>query len=159
MNSRLRNSVVTRYSNRAFFLLLACLCIFTSDAQAQFTATNVVSGLIAVPGQQDSYTFAVSTNSRFYFDSLTNAPNLTWSLNGPEGAVVTARNFSSSDAQSISDPTVSLPVGGYTITIQSGGSTTGGYSFRFVNFVDATLLSPGTVVSNSTAIANRTDLY
>ena len=130
-----------------------------STARAQSTATNVVSGVISVPGQRDVYAFNVAATTRFYFDALTNASALQWSLSGPPGAVVANRSFTGSDAQSVNDPTVLLPAGNYTLTIQSSNGTTNGYAFRFVNLADATLLTPGTVVSNALAPANRTDLY
>src|SRR5690348_11776523 len=127
------------------FVLGACLCLMNSAAPAQSTATNLVSGVIAVPGQRDNYAFSIGAGSRFYFDSLTNSSTLLWSLTGPEGPVITDQAFSSSDAQSVSDPTVSLPAGSYTLTVRSAGGTTGGYGFRFINLADATLLSSGTV--------------
>lgn len=140
-------------------VLGACLCIVTSAALAQSTATNLVTGIIAVPGQRDNYAFSIGAGSRFYFDSLTNSGTLLWSLTGPEGAVITDRTFSGSDAQSVNDPTVSLPAGSYTLTVRSPGGTTGGYGFRFINVADATLLSSGTVVTNSSIPANQTALY
>src|SRR5215469_1471896 len=126
---------------------------------SQSTATNVISGMIGYPGQQETYFFNLTADSRYYFDALSNASPLEWSLSGPEGALVTTRPFNSSDGQTISDPTVFLVAGNYTLTVQSSGGTTNGYGFRFVDLADATLLTPGTVVSNGFAPANRTDLY
>jgi hypothetical protein len=133
--------------------------VLAGTALGQSTATNVVSGNITIAGQRDSYVFSIDTTTRFYFDAFSNVAQLAWTLSGPEGAVVSQRSFQSSDAQSIGDPTVLLPSGNYTMTIQSLGGTTNAYAFRFVNLADATLLSPGTVVSNALAPANRTDLY
>src|SRR5450756_819428 len=98
----------------------------TSAALAQSTATNVVAGLIGAPGQRDTYVFQVATNSRFYFDALTNVPSLQWSLSGPPIAPVVDRSFTASDAQSVGDPTVWLPVGDYTLTVKTEGRTTHG---------------------------------
>jgi hypothetical protein len=126
---------------------------------AQSTASTVVTGALTVPGQRDAYVFQVSTNSRFYFDALTNVSAFEWSLSGPEGVVVQDRSFVSSDAESIGNPAISLPSGGYTLTVRSANDTTNGYGFRFINLADATLLTPGTVVSNALAPATKTDLY
>ena len=87
----------------------ALVCLMGSVATGQSTATNLVTGVITVPGQRDNYVFSLAAGSRFYFDSLTNSAAVLWSLTGPEGAVVTDQPFSSSDAQSINDPTVALP--------------------------------------------------
>ena len=129
------------------------------QALAQSTATNLVTGVISVAGERDSYTFSLGAGARFYFDSLTNSSTLAWSLTGPEGAVVNGQPFSGSDAQSVSDPTVLLVPGSYTLTVAGPNAATGGYGFRFVNVADATLLSPGTVVTNSGLPANQTALY
>ncbi|HZR18330.1 MAG TPA: hypothetical protein VFE51_13640, partial [Verrucomicrobiae bacterium] len=144
---------------RPSWILAAFVAAAGSDALAQSTATNLVMGAISFPGQRDNYAFNLATSSRFYFDSLTNSSTLTWSLTGPEGAVVTDQAFSGSDAQSVNNPTVTLPAGAYTLTVRSGGGTTGGYGFRLVNLADATLLSPGTVVTNPSTPANQTVLY
>src|SRR5579859_3325589 len=131
----------------------------SSNSFSQSTATNVVSGLIGYAGQRDAFFFSLSADSRYYFDALSNAAPLEWSLTGPEGLVVTDRSFGGSDGQNISDPTVLLIAGNYTLTVMSAGGTTNGYAFRFVNLADAALLTPGTVISNGFAAANRTDLY
>ena len=136
------------------------LCALASSGFAQAGLTNVIpKRVIAVPGQRDVYSFDLASPSRFYFDSLTNIPNLQWSLSGPQGAVITDRSFAGSDAQSVSDPTVLLPAGDYTITVQDPGAATNGYAFRWVNLADATLLVPGTVVTNTLSPANKSDFY
>src|SRR5882762_3518649 len=123
--------------------LLASTCL------AQTTVTNVITGTIGVPGQRDVFTFSIGGDSRFYFDALTNVSSLQWSLSGPSGALVPNRSFGGSDAQSIGDPTVLLPAGAYTLTIQDPGGATNDYAFRFVNLAEATLLTPGAVVTNT----------
>src|SRR5581483_879495 len=123
----------TKLMPRPSWILAAFVAAAGSDALAQSTATNLVMGAISFPGQRDNYAFNLATSSRFYFDSLTNSSTLTWSLTGPEGAVVTDQAFSGSDAQSVNNPTVTLPAGAYTLTVRSGGGTTGGYGFRLVN--------------------------
>ena len=133
-------------SVRAALTAVILIWAAIATAPAQSTLTNVLTGFVAVPGERDPFTFSVATNSRFYFDALTNVAALQWSVSGPPGTIVANRSFTGSDAQNVGDPTVLLPPGDYTLTIQSSGGTTNGYLFRFVNFVDATLLVPGTVV-------------
>src|SRR5687767_6058596 len=95
------------------FLTLAV----TFSAGAQSSSTNIVTGIISVPGEQDVYVFNVGTNAFFYFDALTNVSTLRWSLVGPPGTFVSERPFASSDSQSIGDPIIPLPAGDYTMTI------------------------------------------
>src|SRR6059036_3895157 len=136
---------------RAFltaFAIAACsLLAIVPRARAQSSSTNIVTGAISVPGEQDVFVFNVATNSLFYFDAFTNLSTLRWTLSGPSGTLVSERSFTASDSQSIVDPIVSLPAGDYTLTIDCSGDATDGYAFRFVNLVSATLLTPGTVVS------------
>ena len=139
--------------------VLALVCASLSACLAQTTITNVITGTISVPGERDVFTFSVGADARFYFDSLTNVSGLQWSLNGPSGTLVLNRSFANSDAQSISDPTLFLPAGDYTLTIQDPGAATNDYAFRLVNLAEATLLVPGTVVTNNLAPANKSDFY
>jgi len=138
---------------------LALVCAALSSAMAQTTITNVITGSVGVPGERDVFAFDVAADARFYFDSLTNVSVLNWTLKGPSGTLVANRSFASSDAQSVGDPTVGLPVGGYTLTIQAPNAATGGYAFRLVNLAEATLLVPGTVVTNNLSPANKSDFY
>jgi hypothetical protein len=126
---------------------------------AQSTVTNVITGSIAVPGERDVFTFGLTADARFYFDSLTNVSGLQWSLGGPSGTVVANRAFTSSDSQSIGDPTLRLPAGNYTLTVEDPGGATNAYAFRLVNLAEASLLVPGTVVTNNLAPANQSDFY
>src|SRR2546430_2323438 len=133
--------------------------VLASTCLAQTTVTNVITGTIGVPGERDVFTFSIDGDSRFYFDALTNVSSLQWSLSGPSGALVANRSFAGSDAQNIGDPTVLLPAGAYTLTIQDPGGATNDYAFRFANLAEATLLTPGAVVTNTLAPANKSDFY
>jgi len=133
--------------------------VLASTCLAQTTVTNVITGTIGVPGERDVFTFSIDGDSRFYFDALANVANLQWSLSGPSGALVANRSFGSSDAQSTSDPTVLLSAGAYRLTIQDPGGATNDYAFRFVNLAEATLLTPGAVVTNTLSPANKSDFY
>ena len=59
------------------------------------------AGTIATAGQIDKYSFTLANPTNVLFDSLTNASNLTWSLTGPRGQELGARNLISSDAAQI----------------------------------------------------------
>ena len=91
---------------------------------------SVVSANLAAPGQQDRYTFNLTTNSLLYFDSLTNSDSIQWSLTGPGGAVISNRAFSGSDGFGVTNPVMTLTAGAYTLTVSALGQATGTYSFR-----------------------------
>jgi hypothetical protein len=80
-------------------------------------------------------------------------------LDGPTGQVVGGRRFNGSDANSISNPTLSLLAGTYTLTVDGEGDATGNYQFCIEDFADATLITPGAAVSGTLSPANQTDLY
>src|SRR5712692_8293393 len=115
-----RNVEFAASSVRAALTAVILIGAAIATAPAQSTLTNVLTGFVAVPGERDPFTFSVATNSRFYFDALTNVAALQWSVSGPPGTIVPNRSFTGSDGQNIvGDPTVLLPPGDYTLTIQS----------------------------------------
>ncbi|HZR18708.1 MAG TPA: CARDB domain-containing protein [Verrucomicrobiae bacterium] len=130
-----------------------------TDGSQPLTLGSVVSGAISSPGQHQQYTFALGSAARVYFDSLTNTSNLRWSLDGPTGNVVNTRSFSSSDAQSIGNPVLSLVAGNYTLTVAATTDNTGGYQFRLLDLASAAPLTLGAVVNASLTPANSTVAY
>src|SRR5205807_840928 len=58
---------------------------------------SLLNGSIAAPGQQDRYSFTLTSRSLLYFDALTNNFNLQWRLTGPAGTAVNGRSFTQSD--------------------------------------------------------------
>src|SRR5439155_24253879 len=120
--------------------------------------TPVTDSLAAV-GEQDRYSFALSTASLLYFDALTNNANLTWTLTGPAGTAVNSRSFTQSDSGNIANPVLNLVAGNYTLTVQGTGGFTGAYSFRLSDLRQASALTPGSAVVGDLAPANETDLY
>ena len=131
-----------------------------SDPTHALTLGSVVSANLAVPGEQDRYTFNLADDTQLYFDSLINNVNFQWSLTGPSGITVNNLAFNSSDGHfGVSNPVMSVPAGAYTLTVDATGSTTGPYAFRLSNLATATALTPGTAVSDSLSPANSTNLY
>src|SRR6185312_887539 len=84
-----------------------------------------------------------------------------WRLDTPAGQAVDWRSFSSSDSVDNSNPALPLAAGNYTLTVAGGSSftTTGTYAFRLLNFTNATVFTPGTLVTNSLTPANSTAFY
>ncbi len=121
------------------------------------TLGTLVNGTLATVSQKDAYTFSLASNSQLYFDSLTNNPNLNWSLSGPAGNSVSSRVFNGSDGGNIGNPVLNLVAGNYTLTV--AGSATGAYSFRLSDLAAAAALTPGTAVNGTLAGGNSTNLY
>src|SRR3546814_15325854 len=78
------------------------------------------------------------------FDSLTPNSSLTWTLTGPEGAVVDARRFDQSDSSGFSgNPVLDLAPGDYVLTVDGAGDTTAFYNFLLTDLANATPLPTG----------------
>jgi hypothetical protein len=120
--------------------------LFEALEQRVLMSADIV-GSIQVPGEVDQYVFTVSQDKQVYFDSLSNV-NMTWSLTGPRGAVVTNRDFRSSDSWDIGgNPILSLTAGDYLLSVDAPGDTVGDYSARLVDLVTTPSIIPGTPVS------------
>src|SRR6476619_1872426 len=59
-----------------------------TDTTAALTIGATTSGAITQVGQQNIYTFTLDQAGRYYFDSLANDGQLTWTLAGPRGVEV-----------------------------------------------------------------------
>jgi hypothetical protein len=119
------------------------------------TLNAIVNGSIDTT---KSYTFNLSTDSKFYFDSLTSYSNFTWTLTGSDGTVINNRSLFYSDRDNY-QPLLNLASGDYMLTIDAPGTVTGAYSFRLLDLAQATVITPGTPVSGTLDPANETDLY
>ena len=80
--------------SRALDILIFLLVVLATGSFPIFGADDVVevTGTIASPGDYSTYSFSVTEESFFYFDSLTNATGLRLSLSGPSGRVVSVRS-------------------------------------------------------------------
>ena len=110
-----------------------------------------------MPGKLDVYTFSLASRARYYFDTLTNTPSVNWSLEGPAGVLVNNRQMASSDAGNY--PVLLLEPGFYKLTVDGDGSVTNSYAFRFVDLAAASLIVPGTLVTNTLSPGAETDFY
>ena len=110
--------------------------------------------MITAPGERDVFTFNLTTPGRYYFDAWTNTSTLNWSLEGPTRVLINNQSFASSEAGNGS--VLSLSPGFYRLTVDHDSNNTNNYTFSFVNLAATTLITPGTVVSNTPAPGNRT---
>src|SRR5262249_6610164 len=130
----------------------------TTTAPVALTLGSLVDASIDVPGELDRYSFSLANTTRVYFDALINDNRLTWTLAGPSGVVINARNSTSSSGSRPSTAVQVLPAGDYTLTIDASGDTTSSYRFRLSDLAGAMLLSPGTPAAADLQPA-ATDLY
>jgi hypothetical protein len=121
---------------------------------------GVVQGRIDQPGARDLYTFTLDAPRRLYLDSLVDT-NIHWTLRGPRGVVVSARELRSSNANDIggTSPVLDLVAGSYTLVIDVAGDQTGPYAFRLIDLADATSIVPGATVSGELRPGNATVAY
>jgi predicted RNA-binding protein associated with RNAse of E/G family len=156
-NGRASDKVSVRRARRWAACAAAVRWVEALEARRLLAVT--VSGDIRVPGESDSFNFNFATPRRLYFDALTNESRLRWSLDGPGGAVVSGRAFTSSDAQSVNDPVVRVPAGSYSLTVDADADLTAAYEFRLLDLAEAAALTPGAVVFGTLVPRNETDAY
>ncbi|TWT50461.1 hypothetical protein Pla22_32040 [Rubripirellula amarantea] len=80
-------------------------------------------GAIANPGQTDTFEFSLAAPQQLWFDTLTNDANISWSMEGGQGAV--ASYAFSNDDQVFG----TQPAGDYTVTVSGNADYTGSYAF------------------------------
>ena len=119
-----------------------------------------IHGAIDVPGEINRYSFTLKDAKQLYFDAETNNSSLNWSLDGPKGAEVVNRSFTTSDSANLGgSPLLSLAPGDYHLSVSASNDTTGAYDFRLLDAANATTITPGQPVSGTLNPANETDLY
>ena len=127
-----------------------------TDGLQAMTLDTVVSGAITAPAQVQRQTFTLAQRALLLFDTLTNSPGVNWTLEGPQGVVVNARAFNSSDRVE-GDPVLDLPAGDYQITVR--GNVGVPYRFRLLNLANATPIAPGNVITANLDPVNATIAY
>ncbi len=119
--------------------------------------SGVVAGRIDY-GQSDYYHFTLGSDTRLYFDSLTDNYDLRWYLSGPRGPLVADRPFQQSDSQN-GLSVLNLVAGDYTLRVDGSGDASGDYGFRLLDLGEATQLQRDTVISGDLTPATETKAY
>ena len=129
--------------------------------ESTLTFGDTVTGEIAGLGDTSEFSFSLPQRSSLYFDSLTDATAIVWTLTGPGGSIVTNRRFDASDSFSLADPVLrELPAGDYTLTVDGTSDAVGTFSFRLLDIdAAATPIVAGTSVEGELTIPNETDVY
>ena len=119
------------------------------------------SGSIHSPGEISQHTITLGAASNVVFDALTDDNRFNWSLDGPDGNVVSNRNFTASDSLDLgaSNPVMSLAAGNYTFSVSATGDSTGNYSFEVLDLSKATEIVMGATAADVLTPGNETDVY
>jgi hypothetical protein len=121
--------------------------------------STTIAGAIDTPGETDRYAFTIAAERRLYIDPQTNV-DFTWTLAGPQGAVVANRDFRSSDANDFGgNPFVTLVPGDYVLSVDAAGDRTGAYRLQLLDRTDAAALTTGTVTTATLDPTASTQLY
>jgi large repetitive protein len=123
------------------------------DGTAPLVLGATTTGTIAGPGEVANHTFTLDDRTSLYFDSHRNDGNLRWTLTGPGGTLISARQFSSADLP------FTLDAGAYTLTVHRDGDGTGDYAFRLHAIADAPAITLGDRVEVTNTPANGASLY
>ncbi|HNI80523.1 MAG TPA: CARDB domain-containing protein, partial [Rhodocyclaceae bacterium] len=129
-----------------------------TDKTDTLTLGSTVNASIDAPGQTSRYTFTLGDRKRVFFDALNYNGNVTWSLTGPRGVVVSSRAFGSSDGTT-NQPWLDLPAGDYQLVFDAPGDSTGAFQFRLLDAAQATAITPGTVVTGVLSPVAEMSLY
>src|SRR3546814_5756251 len=87
-----------RYQNSTAFTYGFTLSRVT-DSEAELEIGELIRGRIEGPGDSIAYSFELTSDMRLFFDSLRNAGNLHWTLEGPHGVEVSSRYFNDSRSE------------------------------------------------------------
>ena len=121
-----------------------------ADTTQGLTLGQTVTNTITQPGQLNTYTFSVTSETAAVFDSLTNNSNLQYSLTGPSGTLANQVSFSSADGRSTGSNTrLDLVPGSYTLVVSGQNGATAPYAFRLLDLATATPIAYGNAITGT----------
>ena len=115
--------------------------IVDATDQSELLANTKVKGFVNGLGDRDTYTFQVSEEGYYYFDSLTRRTDLHWTLQRADGTTVEAGSFKPSQ-DGVADALVRLEPGDHVLTIQADPLSKGAYEFQFLSLASAAAALP-----------------
>lgn len=113
-----------------------------------------LEGAIDQPGEQDTYQFVITENTRMLFDGVQGSP-ITWQLQGPSAST----SFSSKDIAGGANPFLELSPGTYQLTVQAASDYTGTYVFRLFGEESAPRLALNTPITGELPSGQQAALY
>ncbi|NNU43751.1 LamG domain-containing protein [Ramlibacter sp. B156] len=128
----------------------------TPAAPAPLVLDALTSGERTVATQRDLYSFTLAQDTLAVMDPRVDNGQLRWTLTGDRGQIGSL-NFQQRSWDMGGNPVMRLAAGTYTLRID--GNTTGAYGFRLMDLSAATVLTPGTPLSDTLAPGNSTRAY
>ncbi|NNU43754.1 hypothetical protein [Ramlibacter montanisoli] len=128
----------------------------TPAAPAPLVLDALTSGERTVATQRDLYSFTLAQDTLVVMDPRVDNGQLRWTLTGDRGQIGSL-NFQQRSWDMGGNPVMRLAAGTYTLRID--GNTTGAYGFRLMDLSAATVLTPGTPLSDTLAPGNSTRAY
>ncbi|NEP10260.1 MAG: DUF4114 domain-containing protein [Symploca sp. SIO2C1] len=129
------------------------------DETASINFGEVIAGDILEAGQTNTYTFTGTENQRLIFDSLSQASNyniLSAEIYSPSGKQLIDYDFRYNDP----DAFTLHESGTYQVVVDASGTNTSSYSFRLLDFADATEVNLDTPFNGNLGDSKlETDLY
>ena len=135
----------------------------TATSTSPLTLGTEVTGMIANPGDEATYTFTGSAGQRIYFDNLGFATGINASLTGPSGNTIFYPYYYNGIGDADQGPFTLTQPGTYTLTIlgyyYGYNGATGSYDFKLSDTSTVPTITTDTVVSGTLATGITTDLY
>src|SRR6266567_3589254 len=141
-------------------LTFSCLCLKAGPKPlvVGLASSNIYSGTISLPGQEDRFTFAGTAGQRLYYDALDyDFDAINVQLISPSGGIVFLNGNSDSDV----GPFTLTETGTYTLLLKGSGDTTGDYRFRLIDVsqAPASVLAFDTTVNGTNVPVTSASVY
>src|SRR6266404_5055270 len=117
-------------------LTFSCLCLKAGPKPlvVGLASSNIYSGTISLPGQEDRFTFTGTAGQRLYYDALDyDFDAINVQLISPSGAIPFVNGNSDSDVGLFT----LTESGTYTLLQKASGDYTNDYSFRLLDLAAA----------------------
>ncbi|MBL8533517.1 MAG: putative Ig domain-containing protein, partial [Betaproteobacteria bacterium] len=117
-------------------------------------------GTLAEAGDRNVHTFTLDNAGQFLFDPRVNRSDLLWTLDGPQGLVVSARSFNGSDSADFgASPVLALAAGDYRLTVEAASDGVGDYAFALLDLSSATEIQVGESREGTLDPGSATQVY
>ncbi|AFY54222.1 RHS repeat-associated core domain protein [Rivularia sp. PCC 7116] len=130
----------------------------------EFTTTplsmgETINDEIGEAGEEDTYNFEGTIGQKLWLDELLGNSNITATLYSPSDNQVFSSSFGNRD-DSYWRPPILEETGTYKLVVDGSEDTTGAYSFRLLDFADATPIDLDTEITGNFGDSNQqTHLY
>jgi large repetitive protein len=112
------------------------------------TVNNTISGTIAQPGEQDTYTFTGTAGQQLFYDALNSTNIAALRVYDPNGTEL--KTYTGRASQDQGPDFLNLNLNGtYKVVIDGDGGNIGDYKFRLLDKATATVITPGVEITDT----------